>query len=92
MVRTLAEATLTLVLFRDASSIDLGELRRELGVPARLLDRREEKRDAEPVVARAGDAASRVFTATSARSPPVPWKNDTAFWVRAAPASSTSRL
>ena len=36
-VRTLAEATLTLVLFRDASSIDLRELRRELGAPTRLL-------------------------------------------------------
>ena len=32
-VRTLAEATLALVLFCDASRIDLGELRREFGVP-----------------------------------------------------------
>ena len=36
-VRTLAEATLALVLFCDASSIDLRELRREAGVPVRLL-------------------------------------------------------
>src|SRR5262245_54940852 len=36
-VRTLAEATLALVLFTDASRIDLRELRREIGVPARLL-------------------------------------------------------
>jgi len=36
-VRTLAEATLALVLFCDASRIDLGELRREVGVPVRLL-------------------------------------------------------
>ena len=36
-VRTLAEATLALVLFCDASRIDLGQLRREVGVPFRLL-------------------------------------------------------
>ena len=36
-VRTLAEATLALVLFCDASRIDLGRLRREAGVPLRLL-------------------------------------------------------
>jgi sodium/hydrogen antiporter len=36
-VRTLAEATLALVLFCDAASIDLRELRREAGVPVRLL-------------------------------------------------------
>ena len=36
-VRTLAEATLALVLFCDASRIDLGQLRREVGVPRRLL-------------------------------------------------------
>ena len=36
-VRTLAEATLALVLFCDASRIDLGQLRREIGVPLRLL-------------------------------------------------------
>jgi sodium/hydrogen antiporter len=36
-VRTLAEATLALVLFCDASRIDLGLLRREAGVPLRLL-------------------------------------------------------
>ena len=36
-VRLLAEATLTLVLFLDASRIDLGALRREYAVPARLL-------------------------------------------------------
>jgi NhaP-type Na+/H+ or K+/H+ antiporter len=36
-VRTLAEATLALVLFCDASRIDLKELRREAGVPLRLL-------------------------------------------------------
>ena len=36
-VRTLAEATLALVLFCDASRIDLRELRREVGVPLRLL-------------------------------------------------------
>ena len=36
-MRTLAEATLALVLFSDASRIDLGELRREFGVPVRLL-------------------------------------------------------
>jgi sodium/hydrogen antiporter len=36
-VRSLAEATLALVLFSDASRIDLGALRRELGVPLRLL-------------------------------------------------------
>src|SRR5687768_2449201 len=36
-VRTLAEATLALVLFCDASRIDFGKLRREVGVPLRLL-------------------------------------------------------
>jgi NhaP-type Na+/H+ or K+/H+ antiporter len=36
-VRTLAEATLTLVLFCDASRVDLGGLRRSAGVPLRLL-------------------------------------------------------
>lgn len=36
-VKTLAEATLTVVLFSDASRIDLGALRRTLGIPARLL-------------------------------------------------------
>jgi NhaP-type Na+/H+ or K+/H+ antiporter len=36
-VRVLAEATLTLVLFADASRIDIGALRRELVVPLRLL-------------------------------------------------------
>jgi NhaP-type Na+/H+ or K+/H+ antiporter len=36
-VQALAEATLTLVLFADASRIDLGALRREVAVPARLL-------------------------------------------------------
>ena len=36
-VRLLAEVTLTLVLFADASRIDLRTLRRELGFPARLL-------------------------------------------------------
>ena len=36
-VRALAEATLTLVLFTDASRIDLAVLRREVGLPARLL-------------------------------------------------------
>ena len=36
-VRLLAEATLTLVLFADASRIDLPALRREYLVPARLL-------------------------------------------------------
>ena len=37
LVRTLAEATLTLVLFSDASRIDLRQLRRSVGVPLRLL-------------------------------------------------------
>ena len=36
-VRTLAEATLAVVLFADASRIDLRTLRREYAVPARLL-------------------------------------------------------
>jgi len=36
-VRTLAEATLALVLFTDASRIDLGVLRRTFDVPVRLL-------------------------------------------------------
>jgi NhaP-type Na+/H+ or K+/H+ antiporter len=36
-VRLLAEATLTLVLFSDASRIDLGMLRRDWTLPARLL-------------------------------------------------------
>ena len=36
-VRVLAEATLTLVLFADASRIDLKALRKEYSVPARLL-------------------------------------------------------
>jgi sodium/hydrogen antiporter len=36
-VRALAEATLALVLFCDASRIDLRMLRREVGVPLRLL-------------------------------------------------------
>ena len=36
-VRTLAEASLTLVLFCDAARIDLRELRSEFGVPVRLL-------------------------------------------------------
>ena len=37
MVRTLAEATLALVLFCDASRIDLGQLRRAVDVPVRML-------------------------------------------------------
>ena len=36
-VRTLAEATLAVVLFSDASRIKFGALRREWGVPVRLL-------------------------------------------------------
>ena len=36
-IKLLAEATLTLVLFADASRLSLPALRRELGVPARLL-------------------------------------------------------
>ena len=36
-LRTLAEATLAVVLFSDASRIRLSELRREFGVPLRLL-------------------------------------------------------
>jgi NhaP-type Na+/H+ or K+/H+ antiporter len=36
-VKTLAEATLAVVLFSDASRIDLTELRSALGIPARLL-------------------------------------------------------
>jgi NhaP-type Na+/H+ or K+/H+ antiporter len=36
-VRALAEATLALVLFSDASRIDLGELRRGISLPVRLL-------------------------------------------------------
>jgi NhaP-type Na+/H+ or K+/H+ antiporter len=36
-VRILAEATLTLVLFLDASRVDVRALRRELGFPVRLL-------------------------------------------------------
>src|SRR5436305_5860099 len=36
-VRVLAEATLALVLFCDASRIDVGALCREAGVPVRLL-------------------------------------------------------
>lgn len=36
-VKTLAEATLAVVLFSDASRIDLNALRRTLGIPARLL-------------------------------------------------------
>src|SRR4051794_6322937 len=37
VVRALAETTLTLVLFADASRIDLGALRRTVDVPVRLL-------------------------------------------------------
>jgi sodium/hydrogen antiporter len=37
VVRTLAEATLALVLFSDASRIDLRQLRPDVGVPLRLL-------------------------------------------------------
>ncbi len=36
-VRTLAEVTLALVLFSDSSRIDLGNLRREISLPVRLL-------------------------------------------------------
>ena len=36
-MRALAEATLALVLFSDASRIDLGKLRREISLPVRLL-------------------------------------------------------
>ena len=36
-MRTLAEATLALVLFSDASRIDFGKLRREVSLPVRLL-------------------------------------------------------
>src|SRR3954468_4361271 len=36
-VRALGEATLALVLFSDASRIDLGALRRTVGLPVRLL-------------------------------------------------------
>ena len=37
VVRTLAESTLALVLFSDASRVDLSHLRRAVGVPLRLL-------------------------------------------------------
>ncbi|HUA10682.1 MAG TPA: cation:proton antiporter [Solirubrobacteraceae bacterium] len=37
LVRTLAEATLAVVLFSDASRIDLHALRRDAAIPARLL-------------------------------------------------------
>ena len=37
VVRVLAEATLALVLFSDASRVDLSHLRRTVGVPLRLL-------------------------------------------------------
>jgi NhaP-type Na+/H+ or K+/H+ antiporter len=37
VVKTLAQATLAVVLFSDASRIDLHALRGELGVPTRLL-------------------------------------------------------
>ena len=37
VIRTMVEAALTLVLFADASRIDLGALRKEFAVPARLL-------------------------------------------------------
>jgi len=37
VVRVLAETTLALVLFADASRIELGQLRRTVGVPVRLL-------------------------------------------------------
>jgi NhaP-type Na+/H+ or K+/H+ antiporter len=37
LTRTLAEATLALVLFSDASRINLGQLRRSVGLPSRLL-------------------------------------------------------
>src|SRR6478752_9306463 len=37
VVRVLAEATLALVLFSDASRVDLSHLRRAVGVPLRLL-------------------------------------------------------
>ena len=36
-VEALAEATLAVVLFSDASRIDLDALRRSLGIPSRLL-------------------------------------------------------
>ena len=36
-VRTLAEATLAVVLFSDSSRVDLRALRRELSMPLRLL-------------------------------------------------------
>jgi len=36
-VRVLAEATLAMVLFCDASRVDLGQLRRAVGLPLRLL-------------------------------------------------------
>jgi len=36
-VRSLAEATLALVLFSDAARIDLGKLRQERALPVRLL-------------------------------------------------------
>ena len=36
-VRVLADATLTLMLFADASRIDIRALRREIALPARLL-------------------------------------------------------
>ena len=39
-VRTLAEATLALVLFSDSSRIDLGKLRRDISLPVRLLGHR----------------------------------------------------
>ena len=54
-VKVLAEATLTVVLFSDASRIDLAALKRTLGIPARLLghrpaahDRRRLPRGARP--------------------------------------------
>ena len=37
VIRVLAEATLALMLFADASRIELGQLRRTVGIPLRLL-------------------------------------------------------
>src|SRR3954447_9146614 len=55
-VRTLAEATLALVLFCDASRIDLRELRREVGGPVRLLGI-----GLPPTIALGGVAAGLIF-------------------------------
>ena len=87
-VRALAEATLALVLFCDASRVDLRQLRREVGVPLRLLGI-----GLPPTIALGALAAAGIFgqlTVEEANSGSS-WRRPTPLWGRRWSPSHASR-